>query len=49
LIDEMRWANMAFAANLDSSDDQRPTVRIRSVLGWYHGIRPGRRMRRGED
>jgi hypothetical protein len=49
LIDEIRWANMALAANLDSSEDQRPTVRMRSVLGWFHGIRPGRRMRCGAD
>src|SRR6266849_1732123 len=33
LIDEMRWAKIALAANLDSWNDQRPTVRMRSVLG----------------
>ena len=32
LMDEMRWASIAFAASLESSEDQRPTVRIRSVL-----------------
>lgn len=30
--EEIRWASMALAANLDSSDDQRPTVRMRSLL-----------------
>ena len=29
---ERTWASMALAASLESSDDQRPTVRIRSVL-----------------
>ena len=48
LIDETRWAKVALAANLDSSDDERPTVRMRPVLGWYHEIRSGRRMRCGE-
>lgn len=32
LIEEMRWARSALAASLDNSDDQRPTVRIRSRL-----------------
>ena len=32
LIDEIRCASIALAANFDSSDDQRPTVKIRSVL-----------------
>ena len=30
--DEMRCASIAFAASLDSSDDQSPTVRMRSRL-----------------
>lgn len=39
LIEEIRWASMALAANLDSSDDQTPTVRMRSTLRWYKRIR----------
>jgi hypothetical protein len=30
LMEEIRWANMALAASLESSDDQRPTVKILS-------------------
>ena len=32
LTEEMRWASMALAASLESSEDQRPTVRMRSWL-----------------
>lgn len=32
LMEEIRCASMALAANLDNSDDQRPTARIRSLL-----------------
>ena len=32
LMDEIRWASIALAASLESSDDQRPTVSIRSAL-----------------
>jgi hypothetical protein len=32
LMDEIRCASIALAANFDSSDDQRPTVKMRSVL-----------------
>ena len=32
LMDDIRCANIALAASLDSSDDQRPTVKMRSVL-----------------
>jgi len=38
LMDEMRCASMALAANFDSSDDQRPTVKIRSVLRVLHEV-----------
>ena len=31
LMEEIRWANMALAASLESSEDQRPTVKI---LSW---------------
>ena len=32
LIDEIRCARRAFAASLESSEDQRPTFRMRSFL-----------------
>ena len=32
MIEEIRWASIAFAASFESSEDHRPTVRIRSWL-----------------
>lgn len=38
LVEEIHWASMVLAASLESSEDQRPVVRIQSTLGMGEGL-----------